>query len=257
MANDLSKLNPTNRFSNRVENYVKYRPSYPDAVIAFFREQFGLQLHHQVADIGSGTGIFAELLLKNGLRVNCVEPNDAMRLAAEEQLSHYEGFRSVKGQSEQTGLEAHTVDLITAAQAFHWMEPVATKEEFNRILKPGGHIALIWNIRLTNTPFLEAYEKLKNDFGTDYSTAGRDTPSVIAAFFAPARMQLSIFPYEQWLNFEALKGQLLSASYIPLPDHPRYKEMMQQLTQLFEAHHENRLIKMAYETKVYWNGAKE
>jgi ubiquinone/menaquinone biosynthesis C-methylase UbiE len=253
MASNLSGLNPTGRFSNRVDNYVKYRPSYPDAIVSFFRDQFGLQPGQQVADIGAGTGLFAELLLKKGYPVTCVEPNDDMRVAGEQYLSHYNGFNSVKGTGEQTNLPANTIDLVTVAQAFHWMEPVATKAEFHRILKPGGHIALIWNLRLTNTPFLAAYDKLKNDFGTDYSTKDRDVQPNLLAFFAPAAMNLNIFPYEQQLNFESLKGQLLSASYIPLPGHPRYEEMMALFTDLFNTYQENGLINIGYETKVYWN----
>lgn len=252
MANHLSHLDPTGRFSNRVDNYVKYRPSYPDAILSFFRNQFGLQPDQQVADIGSGTGLFAELLLKNGYPVTCVEPNDDMRLAGEQYLSQYNHFNSVKGTGEQTHLPANSIDLITVAQAFHWMEPVTTKAEFHRILKPGGHIALIWNLRLKNTPFLAAYDQLKNDFGTDYSTKDRDVQPNLLAFFAPAIMNVTIFPYEQQMDFESLKGQLLSASYIPLPGHPRYEEMMTLFTTLFNTHEEGGLITIAYETKVHW-----
>jgi len=253
VTHPLSELNPTGRFSNRVDNYVKYPPSYPDAIIAFFREQFGLLSAQQVADIGSGTGLFAELLLKHGYRVTGVEPNNDMRLAGDHYLAGYPLFRSVKGQAEQTHLDSHSIDLITVAQAFHWMDPVATKAEFHRILQPGGHIALIWNLRLKNTPFLAAYDQLKNDFATDYSTTGRDIQPDLQAFFAPAPMQVTIFPYTQQLDLEALKGQLLSASYIPLPGHPRYEKMMNLLTTLFTTYQENGLITMAYETKVYWS----
>jgi ubiquinone/menaquinone biosynthesis C-methylase UbiE len=252
MKRDLPGLNPTGRFSNRVDNYVKFRPSYPDAIIDFFKEQFGLQPLQQVADIGSGTGLFAELLLKNGYPVICVEPNDEMREAGMAYLSAYNNFSSVKGTGEHTNLANNTIDLITVAQAFHWMEPVATKAEFHRILKPSGHIALIWNIRLKNTPFLKAYDQLKNDYGTDYSTTGRDVQPDLQAFFAPATMQLTIFPYQQQLDFQALKGQLLSASYIPLPGQPRYEEMMNEFTDIFNTHQENGLVNVAYETKVYW-----
>jgi ubiquinone/menaquinone biosynthesis C-methylase UbiE len=252
MATDLSSLDPTGRFSKRVDNYVKYRPSYPEVVLAFFREQFGLTQDHTIADVGAGTGIFAELLLKNGYRVTCVEPNDVMREASIGQLSHYSGFNSVKGQGEATGLAAQSVDLITVAQAFHWMEPTVTKKEFLRILKPGGHIALIWNIRQQGSPFLVAYDKLKSDFGTDYSTSGRDVRDVLIDFFAPAVMQLTIFPHQEKLTWEALKGQLLSASYIPMPGHERYEEMMGVLTGLFDTYQQDGTITMEYKTKVYW-----
>lgn len=252
MVADLSSLDPTGRFTNRVANYVKYRPSYPEAVIDFFRETLGLRTTDHIADVGSGTGIFAGLLLEQGYTVTGVEPNDGMRQAAEQQLAGYPLFTSMQGQGEATGLPGQSIDLVTVAQAFHWLDPVATKKEFLRILKPGGHIAVIWNIRQTDTPFLSAYEKLKSGFATDYTTTGRDNANNLPAFFAPAPMQVTVFPHQEQLDWDALKGQLLSASYIPLPGQARHEEMMQQLKEVFQAHASNGYVTMEYKTKVYW-----
>lgn len=254
MINDLAALSPTTRFSNRVENYVKYRPSYPPDIIPFFENIFSLKFDQRIADIGSGTGLFAELLLHKGYSVTCIEPNPEMRKAAEDKLGHYPGFLSRKHQAEHTDLKSSSVDLITVAQAFHWMDPVATKTEFQRILKPGGHIVLAWNIRKTDTAFLHEYEMLKQQFAIDQQQPERINESIIQTFFAPALMKFQCFPNTQFLNFDALKGQLLSASYIPLPGHETYDSMISALVKLFVDYNNNGSVKMDYETKMYYNG---
>ena len=152
---------PTERFTSRVETYIKYRPTYPAAVIDLLRSECGLTADAIVADVGSGTGILSELVLKNGNEVIGVEPNQAMRLAAEHLLSSYPRFRSVEGSAEASTLPAASVDLITAGQAFHWFDATAARREFARILKPNGSVALIWNDRqLDSTEFLRGYEAL-------------------------------------------------------------------------------------------------
>ncbi|MBS1565098.1 MAG: class I SAM-dependent methyltransferase [Bacteroidetes bacterium] len=245
-------LSPTKRFSNRVENYVKYRPSYPAAILPFFETELGLQQGQRIADIGSGTGLFAKPLLESGYAVTCIEPNDAMRQAGERELGGYEGFSSRKHRAEQTGLRGHSVDLITVAQAFHWMDPEMTKKEFNRILKPGGHIVLAWNLRLSNTPFMEAYNALKEKYRVEETPARRDDEHTLSAFFAPKEMKVKTFENNQLLRFEELKGQLLSASYIPLPGHPLYEEMIASLAELFVNSQKDGVVTMAHETKLYW-----
>lgn len=245
-------LSPTKRFSNRVENYVKYRPSYPEAMIPFFEARLGLQQGQRIVDVGSGTGLFARPLLQQGYAVTCIEPNDDMRRAGEQELGHYAGFTSRKHRAEQTGLRGQSVDLITVAQAFHWMDPAATKKEFNRILKPGGHIVLAWNLRLHTTPFMQAYHELKERYRIEETPARHDGDDTLAEFFAPKTMQVERFDNNQLLNFEQLKGQLLSASYIPLPGHPLYEEMIASLAELFVNSQQGGVVTMVHETKLYW-----
>jgi ubiquinone/menaquinone biosynthesis C-methylase UbiE len=253
MLSDLTTLHPTTRFSDRVENYVKYRPSYPEEIIPFLVNEAGLRKDLRIADIGSGTGIFSELFLKSGYRVTGIEPNENMRKAAENKLGHYSLFTSRNRQAERTGLRSHSLDMITVAQAFHWMEPSATKKEFLRILKPGGLIVLAWNLRLKHTPFLQDYEELKARFGIDYQATNMVNEGAIREFYDPMPMKVHIFPNIQFLDFDSLKGQLLSASYIPLPGHPSYDGMIGELVHLFVAHNENGFVKMEYETKLYLN----
>jgi SAM-dependent methyltransferase len=254
MIPELVSMNPTTRFSDRVENYVKYRPSYPTKIISFLEETIGLGKKHRIADIGSGTGLFSELFLIRGYEVIGIEPNESMRRASERRLSRYGGFTSRAHRAEQTGLRNHSVDLITVAQAFHWMEPFPTKKEFARILKPGGHIVLAWNIRLKNSPFMLAYHELKQEFAIEHQVVDQIHQENIQLFYEPAIVREQSFENQQMLDFDALKGQLLSSSYIPLPGHTRYEDMITQLAALFVAYNEKGLVRMNFETKVYFNG---
>jgi ubiquinone/menaquinone biosynthesis C-methylase UbiE len=253
MANPLNELNPTGRFSNRVENYARYRPSYPAELVPFLEGTLGLKKGQQVADIGSGTGILTEILLLKGYHVTGVEPNEAMRQEAERRLGGYDRFYSQNGRAEETGLTDQSVHLITVAQAFHWMEQKATRKEFMRILKPGGHIALIWNLRLPHTAFLQAYEEFVQEFGHQYDAANRAVESELTAFFMPMEMGIHTFSNVRLLDFEALKGLVLSSSYMPVEGAERYEEMINRLEELYATHKENGLVKMEYETKLYYN----
>src|SRR5258708_29430755 len=121
------------RFSNRVANYVKYRPGYPREIVGFLEAKCGLTHESVIADIGCGTGISSRMFLENGSRVIGVEPNAAMRAAAEEYLAGFPNFMPVDGTSDRTTLPDASVDLVVAAQAFHWFEPEKTRPEFGRI----------------------------------------------------------------------------------------------------------------------------
>ena len=252
MTNPFERLQPTSRFSNRVNNYAKYRPSYPKEVIDFLQETVGLQKEWTIADIGSGTGIFSELLLRSGYQVWGIEPNKEMREEAEKTLTQYKKFTSINGKAEQTFLRGSSIDLITVAQAFHWIDRVAAREEFQRILKPKGFIVMLWNIRLTHKPFLKAFEDLKIKFGTDYKASRMLKEKDIGAFFHPKLLTKKDFYHAQILDYEALKGQLLSSSYIPL-EGEKHRQMIAALEDIFNQYNENGFVKIEYETKVYIN----
>lgn len=250
MKDILEKLKPTERFTGKVDNYAKYRPTYPDGVIDFLIEQTGLQKDWNIADIGSGTGIFSALLLNRGYKVWCVEPNRAMREEGEKQLKKFTKFTSVDATAEKTGLQDRSIDLITVAQAFHWMNLDAAKQEFKRILKTPGYIALVWNIRSTATPFLQKFEQLKVDFGTDYKATRMVKEPDIKAFFDPSPFVYECMPHSQLLDYEGLKGQLLSTSYV-VSEGPKFEAMIAALKDLFEQYQEDGLVKIDYDTKIY------
>ena len=255
-GNKVSELEPTQRFTDRVENYVKYRPHYPLAFFEFLESTCGLGAESSVADIGSGTGIATEPLLKLGCRVYAVEPNDAMRAAAEAKLGKVSGFRSINGTAEHSRLSQACVHLVLAAQAFHWFDTLKARAEFQRILEPEGWVVLLWNERIGSaTPFLEAYERLLRDFGTDYQKVRHDNvteTATIGAFFGKGGHHTVSFPNKQILDFEGLKGRLLSSSYVPKASDPKYEPMLVELKAIFEKHNESGKVSLLYDTKAYY-----
>ena len=158
-------MDSTQRFSTRVEAYVKYRPGYPAAMLDFLARELAMGPESQVADIGAGTGILTALLAPRVARVWAVEPNDDMRAAAKRLLAQVGNIGWLHGSAEATGLPTGAMDLVTVAQAFHWFDRAAFRQECQRLLKPGGQVALIWNDRLTNTPFLKAMSQLRVAWG--------------------------------------------------------------------------------------------
>lgn len=242
------------RFTSRVDDYVKYRPSYPPEAIDYMYDVIGLRKGGEVADIGAGTGIFSRLLLERGSRVIAVEPNEAMREAALNVLTEEPNFRAVAGSAEKTGLPDESVDFIVCAQAFHWFDRSAARREFRRILRPGGRAILVWNSRLTEgTPFLEAYEQLLHTFGIDYIAVHHRniTPDELRSFFSGA-MNEARFVNRTSLDYEQLRGRLLSSSYVPQPGHGRYEPMLSELRHLFDRCSSNGTVDFDYETEVYW-----
>jgi len=242
------------RFSNRVANYVKYRPHYPKAVLDFFKSELGLSAKSVLADIGSGTGISSKLFLENGNTVYGVEPNAKMRDAAEELLGSFSNFHSINGTAENTTLADDSVDFVIAGQAFHWFDLEKTKPEFTRILKPGGHIALMWNERqLDTTEFLREYETFLIKYSKDYEVVRHDRfdAGVLNDYFENG-VSIKTFPNEQVFDYEGVKGRLLSASYIPSEDGARFPEMIEELKILFAKHAQNDRITVLYDTNVYY-----
>ena len=246
----------TQRFTGRVENYVRYRPGYPKAVVELLREKCGLERSSVVADVGSGTGFLSRLFLENGSRVFGVEPNREMREAGERFLVGYERFKSVAATAEETTLAGGSVDLLTAGQAFHWFDPERAREEFARILGPEGWCVLVWNGRRERrTPFLEGYERLLQTYGTDYTEVShgrRGSADEVRDFFYPNSVDVATFDNEQVFDLEGLKGRLLSSSYVPSEGEPGYAEMSNELGRIFHLHKRKDTVTVEYDTRVYY-----
>ena len=246
-------MDNTRRFSNRVDDYVKYRPGYPAAIITFLEDKYGLTREMLIADIGAGTGISSELFLQQGYRVVAVEPNKEMREKSVELLGHYEGFIVVDGTAEHTGLEDNSVDMILSGQAFHWFDQASARAEFNRIAGDKKIVALLWNERLTNTDFEKEYDAFIVQHGKDYVQVDHRNISEqqIATFFSPAAIELTVFANEQVFDREGLQGRLLSSSYMPAKDEEGYATMIDGLDVLFNKHQQRGKITIHYATKLF------
>ncbi len=246
-------IDSTTRFSDRVENYIKYRPGYPREIIEYLISEGILKPDSVIADIGSGTGISSELFLKNGNTVYTVEPNTPMREGAEKLLSKYGNFKSIDATAEDTTLPDSSIDLIVCAQAFHWFDIPKVKIEFKRILKPTGSICLMWNERVLDAnPFLVDYEKLLLKYGTDYSNVRHENidDNKLAEFFSSG-YSTKTFPNKQVFDFDGVKGRLLSSSYTPQKNSPLYEPMLAELKQIFDKNEINGKIEFLYDTNIY------
>lgn len=243
------------RFTNRVDSYARYRPRYPQGAVDWLVAQGALRPGQAIADVGAGTGILSELLLNNGYTVYAVEPNAAMRTVAEAALSASPRFHSIDGTAEATTLPAASVDVVTAAQAFHWFNPPAARAEFRRILTPGGWVALLWNDRNVGaTPFMRAYEALVDRWGTDFRQVNHKNvvdDAVLSAFFGPAGYVRHQLPNEQVFGWEGLLGRTTSTSYLPTPGDAGYDTMIEALRLLFAQHAVEGSVVMYYTTQIF------
>lgn len=245
---------PKQRFSEKVADYVQYRPSYPEAAIDWLEDRGTLGPGTKVADVGAGTGIWTDQLRQRGYPVWAVEPNAPMREVAVEAFADSSIVTVVDGSAEHTTLPESTFELVTAAQAFHWFDAEAARREFDRILVEDGEVALLWNTRRTKgEAFLEDYEALVVEFGTDYTRVDhRKARTRVAEFFGGE----DAFEYTSFCNirihdFDGLRGRLESCSYIPSEEHPRYDEMIAALRELFDTHQIDGEVRLKYDTEIF------
>ena len=242
------------RFSNRADDYARYRPGYPGEVLDVLRSWCGLKPEHVIADIGFGTGLLTKLFLENGNGVFGVEPNAEMRAAGEEFLGSYKNFTSIAGSAENTTLPDNSVDFVAAAQAFHWFALEPARRESQRILRSHGRAIVVWNERLLDTtPFLREYEALLRRFGTDYARVNESYPRAeqMLAFYSPNEFTSHALPNAQEFDLDGLCGRVRSSSYAPAPGHPQFEPMIGELQRIFANHQENGLVRMEYRTHVY------
>jgi SAM-dependent methyltransferase len=251
--------NATTRFSDRVADYIRYRPSYPVEIIDLLADRCGLTPESVIADIGSGTGILSKLFLDNGNPVVGVEPNADMRAAAEESLADYARFTSLGGCAEATRLPSRAMDFIVVGQAFHWFDRDKARREFLRIGKEGAVTVLLWNDRRTgSTPFLIDYEKLLQSFGTDYADINHrnvQDAAVFGAFFGAAPAEAA-FGNVQHFDFDGLVGRMASSSYLPARDDPRFAALLAAARELFERHAVGGQVAFEYDTRVYFGALR-
>jgi SAM-dependent methyltransferase len=243
----------TRRFTDRVADYVKYRPTYPRELVTFVHAECAIAPDAPVADVGAGTGISTRLFLEAGHPVVAVEPNAAMRAAADEWLSGFAGYRSVAGTAEATTLDAASVDLVIAAQAFHWFDKANARREFARIVKPRGAIVLFWNRRpVSGSAFLAGYDELLRRYCPEYGRVSDNYPddASMADWFGDGYERKTVFPNAQLLDFDGLKGRLMSSSYAPKAGDPGHEPMLAALRELFDANAQDGQVNLAYETRV-------
>ncbi|HVO21327.1 MAG TPA: class I SAM-dependent methyltransferase [Anaeromyxobacter sp.] len=250
----MQPLDPTHRFTDRVADYVRYRPGYPLALLDWLRAEHGVTAAWEVADLGAGTGISSRLFLEAGHAVVAVEPNAAMRAAALEALGSSPRFRAVDAPAEATTLPEKSVDLVVAAQAFHWFDHEAVRKEWARILRPAGLALVLWNSRRTGgTPFLDGYEDLLRAHALDYALVAErySDEAYMRGWFGAGFRAARTFENRQVLDLAGLRGRVLSSSYVPGPGHPGHAPLLEALARLFDRTQVGGHVTIEYQTRAY------
>lgn len=244
---------PKSRFSDRVADYIRYRPSYPEALIDFLEMEGDLQEGDRIADVGAGTGKLTELLLKRDRTTYAIEPNQEMRAAAYSLLSKYPNFQTLNGSAESIPLLDGEIRLLTIAQAFHWVDAKKFRQEAKRCLADGGQAAIIWNSRRNDLPFMRDYQQMLIEMVPEYELTREKSDDLekIRTFFGHDQYIRKVFPYRQTFDWEGLQGRLMSASYCPKPSEPGHIPLMTKLRSLFDGYEKNGQITFVYDTVVY------
>jgi len=248
MMDPLAGLQPLTRFSNRADDYAKFRPSYPPEAIDFVLTGLGDPTLLTAADIGAGTGISSRLLADRGIQVIAIEPNERMRSAAGDDPR----IAFVDGEGERTGLRDKSVNLVACFQSFHWLRAESALVEFQRILKPGGRVALAWNVRDDRDAFTRGYGRIILDVAGPKANIERfDSAVVLMENPAFRAAESATFASRQSLRLDELLGRARSASYVPL-DGPAHERVMNALADLHAAHAgADGMATLVYQTKAY------
>lgn len=249
---DLSKREPTSRFSDRVLDYEKFRPEYPGEIIDILIKECQIQ-NLVVADIGSGTGKFTKLLIAAAKQVIAVEPNLKMREVIENKFRSISNFRSIGGTAEQVSLPDSSVDMITAAQSFQWFNKSKSKEEFIRILKRGGWVVLLWNNRNIESPFEISYEELMSKYALPYPYKKKDDEFMkdIKDFYGESAFKFfELYSYQD-LDYSGMKGRILSSSFIPKEESPNHKLLEKDIKSTFDHYQQSGRVRLSYKVDIY------
>jgi ubiquinone/menaquinone biosynthesis C-methylase UbiE len=247
--------NNINKFTDKAENYDKFRLNYSIEILDCFYD-YSFNKDSIIADIGSGTGKLAKIFLENGNIVYAVEPNDNMRNMAISKLNDLKNFISINGSAENTTLEDKIIDFVVVGQAFHWFDAPKALDEFRRILKNNGVLALIWYNRKTNSVFMQKYEEFLRKNFPKYNEknhgdiSGNISDEKIMKYFSKDYKKITIENIRE-LNINELLGGFLSASYSPKEHTKEYHESRKILEILFNKHNVNNKVAFEYETIIY------
>ncbi|MCI0365229.1 MAG: class I SAM-dependent methyltransferase [Phycisphaerales bacterium] len=242
----------TEYFSGLASVYAGFRPTYPAAAIEWVLE--GCARPARVADVGCGTGISSRLMAEQGARVIGIEPNEDMRRQAGQEPSPTQGRVEYRaGTAEHTGLKDGSMDLVVCAQSFHWFDAERALREFHRILKRGGRLGLMWNIKDESVGFSTEFSRLAVRAQADAAMRGLNVPSerdadpTLGGFFGGVRTRE--FENPQSLNLDGVLGRLRSASYFPKGG-PVRDELEAGLRQAFVDHERGGQVVLMHRAEV-------
>jgi len=241
------------RFTGKAEVYGKFRPSYPNEFIEYLYNDIGLKSDSKIADIGAGTGIFSEILIKKGSHVYLVEPNSDMFGEAKKNLAEYKNCSYINASAENTTLPDNSMDFLTSAQAFHWFDREKFKNECRRILKPGGKVILAWNSRVENDGLVMENDMINRKYCMAYKGFSAGQNMVDSAEYKAFFKAVEYKEFENNLYFDkaGFVGRNLSSSYAPAPTSENYSLYINELQILFEKFQQNNRVMMSNITVSY------
>lgn len=239
-------------FSAKVADYAASRPDYPAALFDALDAR-ALHAAATIADVGAGTGLLTRGLLGRGYSVVAVEPNPAMRNVCDRECGAFVRYRSVEGTAESMPLAPASVDLVTAAQAFHWFDVERARAECLRVLTPRGNVALIWNDRDMGDPLHPALDEVFQAFGGEKRSAlvAHEDRSHVQAFFGTARPDVSSWPHEHSIAIEGLIALAFSRSYMPERSTSTGAAAIESLRRVFERFSTDGRLTVRYRTALF------
>jgi len=244
-------------FTGRAEEYAKYRPGYPEQIVTLLEHKIEFDQSKDIADVGCGTGRLSRVFLNNGNLVFGVEPNEEMRTMSEKLLNKFINFISVEGTAEVTMLATSSVDVVTVGQAFHWFDLKKTKKEFKRVLRKDGYVVIVWNERKNGSQVMKAVNKILLSLDQEHEEAEKNLvdKNLLNTFYGVEKVNTSTFPNFQMLDLAGLKGRIRSISYVP-SEGEENKRVMNEIKDVFEKFNNGGMVKIEYDTKVFWGKLK-
>lgn len=244
-------VEPIQRFTGKATAYSTARPTYPQQCLYQIVRYTGLKPDAKVFDTGAGTGLFTQLLLNYFDHVTLVEPNDDMRFNAINNLPS-ERINSISATAENFEATPHSVDLITAAQAFHWFDRDAVKAHWRTVLKSTGYVALVWNERTESTSFAQEFtaflHRLAN-FDPNNKPPTESSDEEILRFFSKATIETA--PHSTPLTEQELINLAVSRSYFPAPSHSEFEQLKQEVRTIFDRHAADKIVQLPYLCKLF------
>ena len=235
-------------FTGKQQYYDDFRPSYPAAAIDFIHTHIGENA--VIADIGSGTGKLAMLLAGHASRLYALEPNAHMRRILCHRTAELPQVQIIAATAEALPLPDHSVDAITVGEAYHWFDNEQTRAEFRRILKPGGHVFLLWN-RFVRNAFYDEMLAVQQAYSTASSPRQRTRAERADALFGPRHWEQHTFGHTMQQTFEQFYGGMSSASSAPEAGTVAGKAYRAAVHALFDKHAVRGRIATHVETVCY------